>query len=51
LVIDCYRLADWYKQHPDAFLNIPLSEVGLHIHRTVQLIRIKARERQDADDG
>jgi hypothetical protein len=49
VIIDCYRLANWYKQHPDVFLSIPLSEVRLHIRRTAQLWQIMAREREEAE--
>ena len=49
-MIDCYRLAHWYKQNPEIFLTIPLSMVRLHIRRTVQLWEIMAREQHERDE-
>jgi hypothetical protein len=49
-VIECYRLADHYKQNPEVFLTIPLSAVQLHIHRTVQLMQLKAREQHEQEE-
>ena len=31
MVLDCYRLARWYHQSPEVFLNMPLDEVRLHL--------------------
>jgi hypothetical protein len=50
VIIDCYRLANWYKQNPTVFLAMPLSEVRLHVHRTAQLWEIMARERRERDE-
>jgi len=47
IVLDCYRLARWYHQIPDVFLKMPLSEVRLHLFRTIQLAKIM----QQANDG
>lgn len=48
LILDCYRLARWYHQNPDVFLSMPISDVRLHLYRTIQLARI---QRQAEDDG
>ena len=50
LVIDCYRLANWYKQSPEVFLTIPLSTIRTHIERTAQLQGIMERERRIAEE-
>jgi len=46
MILDCYRLAEHYHQHPDVFLNMPLEDVRLHCYRTAQLI-----ERRRAQSG
>jgi hypothetical protein len=48
LVLDCYRLARWYQQSPDVFLNMALSQVKMHLYRSLQLA---ARMRQEQDEG
>lgn len=37
IVLDCYRLARFYHQSPLVFLQMPLSEVRMHLMRTNQL--------------
>lgn len=49
LVLDCYRLAKFYGTSPEIFLNMPLSEVDLHLHRTIQLSERMRREQQQED--
>jgi hypothetical protein len=49
VVLDCYRLADWYHQNPEVFLSMPLSDVRLHIRRTGELQRLR-RERSGSSD-
>jgi len=44
IILDCYRLARWYHQAPEYFLNMPLSDVRLHLMRTGQLARIMRAE-------
>ena len=47
MILDCYRLAQYYHQHPDVFLAMPLEEVRLHAYRTAQLInRRRAQEEE-----
>lgn len=48
LILDCYRLAKYYHQHPDVFLAMPLDEVRMHWNRTSQLIRQQQAD-SDAD--
>jgi len=50
-VIDCYRLADFYHIAPTVFLEMPMSEVRLHLERTIELAHRKRRERMSQDDG
>jgi hypothetical protein len=47
IVLDCYRLARWYYQAPDVFLNMPLTEVQMHLRRTIELAKIMRRESED----
>lgn len=48
LILNCYRLADRYKQDPMLFLNKPTSEINNHIAYTIKLIDAQraARERE-----
>jgi hypothetical protein len=48
-VIDCYRLARFYHVSPLIFLEMGLSEVRIHLERTVELAHIINRE--NSDDG
>jgi hypothetical protein len=48
-VIDCYRLARFYHVSPLIFLEMGLSEVRIHLERTVELANIINRE--NSDDG
>jgi hypothetical protein len=50
MVLNCYRLADRYKQNPAVFLNMPLSEIGWHLDYTVKLIEAQRAARQHDDD-
>jgi hypothetical protein len=54
LVLDCYRLARWYHQSPEVFLNMPLDEVRVHLmrtHRVRNLQRAAERAEAEGDDG
>jgi hypothetical protein len=53
VVINCYRLADRFKQNPTVFLEMPLSQISMHLTYTVKLIEAQraARERREDDDG
>jgi hypothetical protein len=44
MVMDCYRLASYYHLDPRIFLDMPISEVQLHLERTGQLERSKEAE-------
>jgi hypothetical protein len=46
IVLDCYRLASHYKIDPRVFLDMPMSEVQLHMARTAQL----ESSRQQSDE-
>jgi hypothetical protein len=50
LVLDCYRLARWYHQSPLHFLDMPLSEVRMHMRRTAELSRIMKQAAEERDD-
>jgi hypothetical protein len=50
-VIDCYRLADFFHVSPTVFLEMPMSEVRLHLERTIELAQQKRRERMAGEDG
>ena len=49
-MLDCYRLARWYRQSPELFLAMPISEMRLHLERTLQLARIMRLEASDDGD-
>jgi len=49
IVLDSYRLARFYRQSPDVFLSMPLSEVRVHMERTIQLSRLLRSESADED--
>lgn len=51
LVLDCYRLARWYHQSPEVFLNMPLDEVHLHLLRTLRLAALMRQPQTNDDDG
>jgi hypothetical protein len=47
--LDCYRLARWYHQPPEYFLDMTLRDVRLHLYRTSQLARIMRAEAESGD--
>ena len=51
LVLDAYRLAHWYKQTPETFLEMSISTIALHRRRTAQLTQLMAREREQDQDA
>ena len=50
-VLDCYRLANFYHISPTVFLEMPASEVRIHLERTIELSHQMKRERMAQDDG
>ena len=50
LILDCYELAKYYGCAPTEFLVMPLSEVRLHLIRTVQLCERQELARRRAKD-
>jgi hypothetical protein len=48
LILDCYRLASYYHIDPRIFLDMPMSEVQLHLQRTAQLEN--SRRQQSGED-
>jgi hypothetical protein len=47
MILDCYRLAKYYSTSPEVFLKLPISEVQLHLYRTIQLTSLMQREQED----
>lgn len=47
IILDCYRLASYYKLDPRIFLEMPLDEVRLHMRRTAELERLRQQEQSD----
>jgi hypothetical protein len=47
VILDCYQLARFYHVSPEVFLNMPLSEVLLHLVRSNEMA---ARQRQQTSD-
>jgi len=51
MILNCYRLADRYKQNPAVFLNMPIfSELHLHLGYTIRLTDIQNAARTQRDD-
>jgi len=50
IILDCYRLARWYHQSPELFLAMPLSDVRIHLIRTIELSRIMQQEAGSGDN-
>jgi len=48
-VLDCYRLAKYYHVSPTIFLEMGMSEVRIHLERTIDLAHQMRRE--SSDDG
>lgn len=48
-VIDCYRLARFYHVSPLIFLEMGMSEVRIHLERTIDLAHIINRENADTE--
>lgn len=51
MILNCYRLADRYKQDPMIFLQQPLSQIGNHIHYTVKLMDLQREARRRIEDA
>ena len=49
IILDCYRLARHYHQSPTVFLDMPISEVRLHLERTLQLMDKMQQNAADND--
>jgi hypothetical protein len=47
IILDCYQLARFYHVSPEVFLNMPLSEVHLHLLRSNEMDQ---RRRQSMSD-
>jgi hypothetical protein len=47
VILDCYWLARQYHQPPDYFLNMPLDQMLLHVHRTQQLLEVMTPPKED----
>jgi hypothetical protein len=47
MILDCYRLASYYHLDPRLFLDMPISEVQLHLRRTAELERSRRVESGD----
>lgn len=49
MILDCYRLAAFYHVEPQIFLNMPISQVRLHLQRTAQLENERRQEAAGED--
>jgi hypothetical protein len=47
MILDCYRLASYYKVDPRLFLEMSISEVQMHMSRTAELERNRRQEESD----
>ena len=50
VILNCYRLADRYKQDPTLFLQMPLTQLHIHLHFTIKLTTIQREARQRERD-
>jgi hypothetical protein len=50
VTLACYRLARYFHQHPDTFLNQPLSVISRHLYWTDVLLEQAAKAREAEDD-
>lgn len=50
IILDAYRLARWYHVSPEHFLAMALSDIRLHLRRTIQLARIMRAEATQSED-
>lgn len=50
VIMNCYRLADRFKQDPMVFLQQPLSQVDVHIIYTLKLMAAQAAARERVED-
>lgn len=51
MILNCYRLADRFKQDPMKFLEQPLSQIAVHINYTIKLVDAQRAAREAAQDG
>jgi hypothetical protein len=50
IVLNCYRLARYYHIDPRTFLNMPLSEVQMHLNCTLRLEQIRSNAASSLED-
>jgi hypothetical protein len=50
LILDCYQLARFYHLNPEIFLNMPISEVNLHLLRSSEMDRRRQMQSASEDD-
>lgn len=50
LILNCYRLAERFHQSPDAFLSMPISDIGRHVHYAIKLTELRERANAPIDD-
>jgi hypothetical protein len=43
-------LAERFHQHPNTFLDLPVSEVWTHVRHTVELIEMQNKARRDREE-
>lgn len=48
-MLDCYRLAKFYHVSPTVFLEMGLTEVRVHLERSIDLAHIMSRENTTED--
>jgi hypothetical protein len=49
LTLGAYKLARFYSCHPNAFLELPISELKRHLKRTDDLLALIEEERQEQE--
>ena len=51
IILDCYRLANFYHQNPEVFTEMSLSRLGLHTYYTGRLIALRESARRQQEDN
>jgi hypothetical protein len=50
IILDCYQLAHFYHISPEVFLNMPLSDVYMHLVRSQEMNRRRQQQTSSDDE-
>jgi hypothetical protein len=51
LILNCYRLANYYHQNPEVFTEMSLSRLDTHIYYTGRLIALRESARRQQEEN